>query len=454
MRDSGNRVIVVGAGLAGLSAARRLVTQGFEVTVLEARDRVGGRTEGAVTADGTSIELGGQWVGPTQDRMYELIAELGLETFPTYNEGQTLVQLGGKTMRMAPKRGAVPKLNPFVLADLAQGMARFNRAAKTVSLDEPWMSKEAKLLDGQTFETWIRSHLHTPTGREYFRVACEAVFSTESTDLSALHALFYAHSGTDLDTLLGVDRGAQQDRVVGGTIRIAETMAAQLGDRVRLNTPVRRIVHDGDGVRVETTSGEVLEGHRVIVTLPPTLAGRLEYSPALPSWRDQLTQRLPAGSVVKLYCVYPEPFWRADGLNGQAASDEGPVKVTFDNTPPSGTPGILVGFMEANDGRTWVRRPHAERRQAAIDCFVRYFGSQAADPVEYLERDWMAEEYSRGCYGAHFTPGVWTAFGHALREPVGRIHWAGAECSPVWNGYMEGAVRSGESTADQIARLL
>ena len=454
MRDSGDRVIVVGAGLAGLSAARRLVTQGFEVTVLEARDRVGGRTEGAVTADGTSIELGGQWVGPTQDRMYELIAELGLETFPTYNEGQTLVRLGGKTMRMAPKRGAVPKLNPFVLADLAQGMARFNRAAKTVSLDEPWMSKEAKLLDGQTFETWIRSHLHTPTGREYFRVACEAVFSTESTDLSALHALFYAHSGTDLDTLLGVDRGAQQDRVVGGTIRIAETMAAQLGDRVRLNTPVRRIVHDGDGVRVETTSGEVLEGHRVIVTLPPTLAGRLEYSPALPSWRDQLTQRLPAGSVVKLYCVYPEPFWRADGLNGQAASDEGPVKVTFDNTPPSGTPGILVGFMEANDGRTWVRRPHAERRQAAIDCFVRYFGSQAADPVEYLERDWMAEEYSRGCYGAHFTPGVWTAFGHALREPVGRIHWAGAECSPVWNGYMEGAVRSGESTADQIARLL
>ena len=382
--------------------------------------------------------------------MYELIDELGLETFPTWNEGQTVVSLGGRTSRMDPTRGAVPKLNPFVLADLAQGMARFNRTASRVPLTEPWRDRDAASLDGQTFETWIRRTLRTPTGRAYFRVACEAVFSAESTDLSALHALFYAHSGTDLDTLLGVDRGAQQDRIVGGSVRIAETMASELGDRVRLSSPVRRIDQDHDGVRVSTRDGDEIEGDRVIVTLPPTLAGRIEYGPALPSWRDQLTQRLPAGSVIKLYAIYPEPFWRADGLNGQAASDHGPVKVTFDNSAPSGTPGVLLGFMEANDGRTWARRPLAERRQAAIDCFVRYFGRGAADPDDYIERNWMAEEFSRGCYGAHFTPGVWTAYGHALRQPIGRIHWAGAECSPVWNGYMEGAVRSGEATADEI----
>jgi monoamine oxidase len=201
---------------------------------------------------------------------------------------------------------------------------------------------------------------------------------------------------------------------------------------------------------VETRDGRTFTGSRVIITLPPTLAGRLEYSPALPSWRDQLTQRLPAGSVIKVFAAYDRPFWREDGLNGQAVSDTGPVKITFDNSPPSGRPGVLVGFLEGREARLWAQRSPGERRQAALGCFTRYFGPRASDPAEFVERDWMAEEFTRGCYGAHFTPGVWTSYGHALREPVGRIHWAGAECSPVWNGYMEGAVRSGEATAAEV----
>jgi monoamine oxidase len=321
-------------------------------------------------------------------------------------------------------------------------------------LDKPWTAPDAGALDNQTFETWIRRHLRTETGRAYFRVVTEAVFSAESGNLSALHALFYAHSGTDLEGLISTAGGAQQDRIVGGSIRIAETMAGGLGDRVRLDSPVRRIARRDTGVTVTTRDGDAFEADRVIVTLPPTLAGRLEYDPVLPSWRDQLTQRLPAGSVIKLYAVYDEPFWRDDGLTGQAASDEGPIKVTFDNSPPEGTPGVLMGFMEANDGRRAARLSVEERREAAVSCFVRYFGRKAADPLEYIERDWMAEEFSRGCYGAHFTPGVWGDFGPALTEPVGRVHWAGAECSPVWNGYMEGAVRSGEQTADDVAALL
>jgi monoamine oxidase len=447
-------VVVIGAGLAGLAAARRLVAGGHEVTVVEARDRVGGRTEGLVLEDGTPLELGGQWIGQGHTRMLELAGELGLSTFRTWNdEGQLQLDLLGKRSTMKPVKGAAPRLSPFALADLAQGVLRFARLAKRTDLERPWLTPGAEVLDGQTWESWIRRNLRSKAGRAYFHIACEAVWAAEASDVSLLHALFYTHSNADLDTLLSVDRGGQQDRVTGGSVLVAEAMAAALGDRVVLGRPVRRIEYDSGGVRVIARDGTQYRGDAAIVTLPPALAGRLEYDPPLPSWRDQLTQRMPAGSVIKAYAIYPEPFWRSAGLNGQAVSDTGPVKVTFDNSPPSGNPGVLMGFLEGKEARTWARRSPEERQEAVTGCFVRYFGPQAARPRQYVERDWMAEEFTRGCYGAHFGPGTWTSYGEAWRAPAGRIHWAGAECAPRWNGYMEGAVRSGEATADTVAAL-
>src|SRR5580692_2423251 len=242
-----SKVVVVGAGLAGLAAARRLVARGHEVTVVEARERVGGRTEGLVLDDGTPLELGGQWLGEGHTRMYELVEELGLSTFRTWNdEGRLLLDLLGKRSEMKPGKGAVPRISPFAIADLARGLLRFGRLAARTDLEKPWLTLGADVLDGQTWESWIRRNLRTKAGRAYFHIACEAVWAAEASDISLLHALFYTHSNADLETLLSVDRGAQQDRVTGGSVRVAEAMAAALGDRVVLGRPVRQVEHDGE----------------------------------------------------------------------------------------------------------------------------------------------------------------------------------------------------------------
>ena len=441
-------VVVVGAGLAGLAAARDLVAAGRSVVVLEARDRVGGRVLNGHTADGSVVELGGQWLGPTQDRALALAEDLGVKRFDTYDEGENVVCYRGRRRRY---RGAIPRLPAPVLADIAQAQLRLDRMARTVPLEDPWHAATAGRWDGQTLETWLRRHVRTRGAREMLRLAVRAVFATEATDLSLLHFLFYSHSGGLLDRLLNVADGAQQWRVVGGSHVLAAGLAERLGEAVHLGAPVRRIVQDDAGATVEA-DGARFTADAVVVAIPPVLAGRLEYEPALPPWRDQLTQRLPMGSVIKSMAVYDEPFWRAEGLTGQSTSDLGPIQLTFDNSPPDGRPGVLLTFAEGVHARELSRRSPAERRAATVTCLTRAFGPRAGSPTEFLERDWAAERWSGGCYGAHAPPGVLTQFGPALRDPCGRIHWAGTETATVWAGYMDGAIRSGERVAAALTR--
>lgn len=448
-------VVIIGAGIAGLTAARRLVAAGHSVCVLEARDRVGGRTlNHALTAAGaradTVVEVGGQWVGPTQDRVLALIEELGLSTFKTHVAGKSVDLRNGRRSRYG---GRIPPGALLGAVDAQIALMRLNRMAQQVPLAQPWAAPQAARWDSQTFQTWIDRHLYTRNGRALLQLVIEAVFSAEPRDLSLLHVLFYIHSAGSLERLVETDGGAQDARIHGGSQRICLAMAAALGERVRLNAPVLRLEHDDHGV---TACGEDfrVQAQRAIVAIPPTLAGRIRYAPALDGLRDQLTQRIPMGTVIKVQCVYPKPFWRDAGLNGQATGDIRPVKISFDNSPADGHVGVLMGFIEGEDGRRAQRQTLEERRAAVIDCFAQYFGEEARTPLEYIERNWSAEEWSRGCYAGYFPPGVWTDYGPALRAPIGRLHWAGTETAEVWNGYFDGAVRSGERAAAEVNTLL
>jgi monoamine oxidase len=443
-------VAVVGAGLAGLTAARRLSAAGASVTVLEARDRVGGRTLNEPLGDGQVVEVGGQWIGPTQDRLAALAAEVGVDTYPSFHTGDNLVEFEGSRRRY---RGDIPRIGPHVLADVAQAQVKLERLARRVPLEAPWAAPRAERLDSQTFWSWMRRNVYTRGGRAMLEIAVEAVWAAQPRDLSLLHVLFYMRSGGGLDSLLGVEGGAQQDRFAGGSQLISMRMAEELGHAVRLESPVRRIEHGPDGVTVQS-DGVTVRARRAIVAIPPTLAGRIAYGPALPGLRDQLTQRMPQGTVIKCMAVYDEPFWRAEGLSGQGLSDHGPAKIVFDNSPQSGSPGVLLGFLEGDRAREWGARPARERRDAVVAGFARLFGPRAARPERFVERVWADEEWTRGCYGCYMPPGGWTRFGHALREPIGPIHWAGAETATVWSGYMDGAVRTGEQTAGAVLRAI
>ncbi len=444
-------VIIVGAGLSGLMAARRVTAAGRSALVLEARDRVGGRTLNHPLGSGKVVEVGGQWIGPTQDHLAKLAKELGVGTFKTYNTGEYLFYENGK---LTPYNGAVNPIPPDVTAGvgLAKVILQMNEMAKSVPLEAPWTAPNAADWDGQTFETFKRAQGLTPGGANLLDLGIESVFACEPRDVSLLHVLFYTHSAGNettpgtFDRLITTGGGAQDSRFVGGSQLVSIRAAQALGKRVLLSQPVRRIVQARGGVTVHTDRLTV-KGKAVIVTGPPSLTALIRYEPDLPALRAQLLQRFPQGSAIKVEAVYPRPFWRDRGLAGQVTSDTGPIRLTFDNSPPDGSPGVLLGFVEGHEARVFGTLSAAERRRRAIASFVRYFGAQAAHPRSYIEMNWAAEPWTRGCYGGYAPPGVITDYGRSLRAPVGRIHWAGAETSDHWNGYMDGAVRSGERAA-------
>lgn len=444
--------IIVGAGYAGLTAARALHRAGQKVKLVEARDRVGGRVHTQQIDDDTYVDLGAQWIGPTQDRIYELAKEYNVETFGTFNEGKNKLLIDGV---LTTYNGLIPKINLVSLLNLDRVMKRLDRLAKTIDLNDLTKIANAEAFDAQSLGSFLDSHARFRNSRKILDAAIETVFGVTAPEISLLYALFYIKSGTDLNTLLEIDNGAQQDRFVGGAQLILNRMADELGDGERrdilqLDAAVESITQADDVVTVTGVDFNYTS-RKVIVAIPPTLASRIRYSPELPALRDQLTQRMPAGTVIKCYAIYDKPFWRKQGFSGQAVSDDCSVLQTvFDNSPVDGSKGILMGFSLANRARKLLKLSESQRQTTVIQEFERLFGDAAAKPIHYIDRSWADEPWSRGCYAGMMPPGTVVGYIDAIRTPCGNIHWAGTETATVWNGYMEGAIRSGDRAAAEV----
>ena len=447
MAEYGRDAVVVGAGFAGLTAARELMQRGHDVLVLEGRDRVGGRSA-TTTIAGVPVDLGGTFVGPTQDEVLKLAADLGCDTTPTFNEGKNLIRWRG---RVRSYRGTIPRLSLPQLLDIGRVRWQFGRLQRRVPLQTPWTADHAATLDAESLDDWLRSIRASSSTRDLMAIVSRVTWGAEPDEVSLLHALRYVKAAGGLDRMLDTSGGAQQDRFPGGTQQIAVRIAAQLGPRVLLNARVGRIDRHESGAATVAFDDGVAETRSVIVAIPPAHRTGIVFNPALPPEYQRLAQQWPQGALSKAYACYQKPFWRFDGQSGQALSDEGPAFITFDVSPSPAGPGILLAFTDA---RTFDPLTPQQRREHVLACLAAIFGDAAREPIDYIDHCWGTEPFAPGGPTAAVPPGSWTGYGRWLREPVGPIHWAGTETADEWTGFLDGAVRSGKRAADEVAAFL
>ncbi|BDT96435.1 MULTISPECIES: flavin monoamine oxidase family protein [Nocardia] len=438
---------VIGGGFAGLTAALRLKQMGRSVALLEARDRLGGRTFTEMRADGAWIDRGGAWIGPGQDRIQALMTEFGVPSYKQYTDGEAMMVVDGKQHRYT---GTIPwTMSPWAAMNLGAVFLELGHMCKAVPLEAPWAAKKADKWDQVSLAHWLETNVLSKPAHDLLETAIAGCYTSAASEVSLLFVLFQMASGGGPSFVLGVKDAAQDARPIGGMGAIYRPMAAELGDSIHLSQPVRCIHQDDEGVMVRAT-GMTVRARRAIVAVPLAIAGQISYRPMLPADRSFLHQRMPSGSIIKTSVVYDEPFWRDDGLSGQSVAPGSPATVTIDACGDTGHPGVLCVVIEGPIARQVGRLDDTERRRAVLDALVERFGRKAGAPVDFVEQNWSTERYSGGGMLSHAPTGVLTEFGHALREPCGRIHWAGTESSAVMCGWIDGAVRSGERAASEV----
>lgn len=431
---SGNRssdydVVIIGAGLAGLTTALRLEQAGVtNILILEAKNMVGGRTLNIPVTGGYVAEGGGQWIGPGQTAIYNLMTELGISSFPFYQTGNDV---------------NATTLNITEQADFDNAVLQLNSMAATVPLGAPWNAPNATTWDNMTLADWMNANMTTINGYLELYGNVAAFLSAEPTSISLLYFLFYVNSAGSIEALLD---DAQQERISGGAQTLSLALAANIGASIGLNSPVTSLNDLGNEVEVIFNSTTVTT-KKVVVAMMPKDATNISFPAGLSITRQDLQNNWVAANGVKVSIVYGTPFWRTAGFSGTAYGTNFVFMV--DNSPDDASSGILTGFPSDN----FMAQPIGNREQIAKDEIQTFFGTAAQSNIDYIETDWSNETSIGGCVSP-LPEGVLTSSGSALRTPEGNIHWAGTETSEIWTGYMDGAIRSGERVAQEIFPLV
>jgi monoamine oxidase len=451
MQADETEICVVGAGFAGLAAARRLVAAGREVVVLEARDRVGGRTWNREMSDGTIVSAGGTWLGKGQDRMFAICQEMGMATYPQFEDGEVLLDFDGVQHRYS---GLIPNFGLLHVAALGLGLWRLNRMTKRVPIDAPWETPGAGKLDAVTLSQWVSNPVNVPSkkAQALLLAGLSTFFCVDAAEVSLLGSMVLAAGGGGFQYYADT-KNTETHLIDGGSPEVATRLASALGSRVRLSSPVRTIRQDDDCVDV-LADGVKVHARRTVIATPPAVASKIDFDPALPPAHAHLLRRYLPGAVIKTIISYDEPFWRGDGLTGETVAPASPVPVTIDQSPRNGSPGVITSFAIGPKALQLAGLPAEERRTAWLDELSRRLGPKARKPSAYLETDWSAEPWSLGGMIGHLSPGALTSYGPTIREPAGNVYWAAAEWATTMHGLMEGAVRSGERTADAVLQTL
>lgn len=437
-------VVVIGAGLSGLVAAEQLTRYGLDVTVVEATDRVGGRTLSHRTADGDTVDLGGTFVCDEQSQICALVDRLGLSRFPSPDRGRHLSRVGGRDRIW---RGAYPLLGLRQVVDVARIVHRLDALAARPEVQCPPRTAAGALLDAESVHSWLSRFRASERAKELVHTAIRLILASELQEISLLHFLYCLRSAGGFRSFIRT-RGRDQQRVTGGAQRICQALTARLGTPPLFNAKLEAIDQDADTVLM--CAGDTwVRARRAIVAIPPVAVAQLRFTPALPTLTRGLYHRVRPGSVVKVQLTYSAAFWRKRGLSGKYTSRDGTLSIAMDCSAPGAHNASLMAAAVANSARRLVDRQPDEIRSVILDELARVFGPQARFPRTIDWHNWQ-QDIAAGGYAGIFGPGVWSTYGQDYRQPWQRVHFAGSETAERFFGSMEGAVCAGQRVATEV----